>query len=89
MRRSVLAVALLVIVSAGCADPNRVHVLGRDYTKSGPAVSLSQAQEASFGALVVVQHGRVVGGGAGLNVPTVIYVENGDRYTPYSLDGGP
>ena len=89
MRRLVLGVALLVTVGVGCTDSNHVHVLGRDYSKSGPAVSLSQAQEASFGTLIVVQHGRVVSGSTGLNVPTVIYVENGDRYTPYSLDGGP
>jgi hypothetical protein len=89
VRRLVFVVALLVAAGAGCSDSNRVHVLGRDYSKSGPAVSLSRAQEASFGTLVVVHHGRVVSGSTGLNVPTVIYVENGDRYTPYSLEGGP
>jgi hypothetical protein len=31
----------------------------------------------------------LVRGSTALNVPPVIYVENGDRYTPYSLDGGP
>ena len=38
---------------------------------------------------MVVNHGRVVSGSVGLNVPTVIYVENSDRYTQYTLEGGP
>jgi hypothetical protein len=67
----------------------RVHVLGRDYQKSGPAVSLSEAQRASAGTLVIVEHGRVVTGNAGTFAPTVIYVEDGDKYTPYELEGGP
>jgi diaminopimelate decarboxylase len=66
-----------------------VHVLGRDYQKSGPAVSLAKAQRASAGTLVIVEHGRVVTGNAGTFAPTVIYVEDGDKYTPYELEGGP
>ena len=84
-------VALIVTLwTAGCSlHSGRVHVLGRDYQKSGPSVSLAEAQRASAGALVVVDHGRVVTGNVGTFAPTVIYVEDGDRYTPYELQGGP
>lgn len=79
-----------MLAAAGCSlHHGRVHVLGRDYQKSGPAVSLSDAQRASGGGLVVVDHGRIVTGNAGISPPTVIYVEDGARYTPYSLEGGP
>lgn len=88
MRRAALAVVALVAASCSLHS-GRIHVLGRDYQRSGSSVSLAEAQRDSAGALVVVNDGRVVTGNVGLNVPTVIYVENGDRYTPYTLEGGP
>ena len=89
--RRVPVVALIVTVSATACSlhSGRVHVLGRDYQKSGRSVSLSEAQRASAGTLVIVEHGRVVTGNVGTFAPTVIYVEDGDEYTPYELEGGP
>ena len=88
MRRA--AFAVVALAAASCSlHSGRIHVLGRDYEKSGSSVSLADAQRDSAGALVVVNHGRVVTANVGLNVPTVIYVENGDRYTQYTLEGGP
>lgn len=88
MRR--VAIVVIALAAASCSlHSGRIHVLGRDYQKSGLPVSLADAQRDSAGALVVVNHGRVVSGSVGLNVPTVIYVENSDRYTQYTLEGGP
>lgn len=88
MRRAVI-VALALSIASCSLHSGRVHVLGRDYQRSGPAVSLAEAQRSSAGALVVVEHGRVVAGTTGLYQPTVIYIKNGDRYAPYALEGGP
>ena len=90
VRRVAVATTIVTLSATACSlHPGRVHVLGRDYQKSGSSVSLPKAQRASAGALVVVDHGRVVTGDVGSLAPTVIYVEDGVRYTPYDLEGGP
>lgn len=90
MRRFVVVALIVTLSATACSlHSDRVHVLGRDYQKSGPAVSLSEAQRSSAGTLVIVEHGRVVTGHAGTFAPAVIYVEDGDKYTPYALEGGP
>lgn len=72
---------------SGTPGDARIHVLGRDYDRNGPPMTLADVQDAHPGA-AIVRDGREVGGRPP-NQPTVIYVEARGQYFEYSLEGGP
>jgi hypothetical protein len=89
----VLAWLLSSAMLSGCGAHHpgeRVTVFHRIYEKSRLAPMGLDAARAKYGAATpVVKDGKVVSGGRGAFVPTIIIVQDGGSYRSYELVGAP